>query len=328
MLDFLRDPWQHKKTILVVTLAVFTIFVRERRSLAHSINVGDDHNFGIQVHPQHRCFDADDPKEWKKKQGATVCLCTDPLAATPRNDLPVWQQHHKELADAATEATRDSQRHKLDLIMIGDSIIERWNGTRSMGQRLADEFLPIFDQLFTRHGGGRIDAIALGSSGDTSNNLLWQLNHGILNNDLLDPPVWLIMVGTNDLGRTKCSKRNALAGILHVAQYLREKRPKAKIVIHGLFPRSDDDPGEGETPQLGLYWQQILFINKELKKLCNLHEEWTYMDAPNLFLRRIHGGRLGAVEINPETMPDGLHPNIEGYTHWGAEIVKVVDHLL
>jgi lysophospholipase L1-like esterase len=322
ILEFFHDPLKHKKTIAAVTFIMFTLLTISIHDMQknNSVNVQDDHTFGVQISPRHRCFDKDDAKQ--QKHWHKPCQCTNPLRATKWNKRG-WEDHHDELVRFAKQATQ-LPNTKLDVVMIGDSIIERWNGTRSMGQQLAADMIPVFEQHFTRHGGGRVDAIALGTSGDTSNNLLWHLGHGLLDISDLQPAVWFIMVGTNDIGRTGCSKRNTLAGILQVAQFLREKRPRAKIIIHGLLPRSDS---KNDVVHVGRMWTQIQFINRELKKLCNLHDEWVYMESAPLFLRQAHGDTR-AVEMNPETLPDGLHPSVKGYDLWSREIVKVVENLL
>lgn len=317
ILEFYSEPARHRRILAVVVFLIFaSLGTNILDSLVvRSIFVRDDHTFGVKASASHRCYDTDDPAKFRQRGS---CFCSDPLTPTKWNK-PGWQEHHEELVQFARQAI-NAPNGKIDLVMIGDSIIERWNGTRSMGQQLADEFLPVFEQYFIKHGGSDLEAIALGSSGDTSNNLLWHLSNGILDIKELQPSVWFIMVGTNDLGRTGCSKRNTLAGILHIAQYLRDQRPGATIIIHGLLPRSDSREA---VPQLGRMWEQILFINRELRKLCNLHEEWVYMEAAKLFLRRAEG-ETRKIEINTDTMPDGLHPSVEGYELWGQEILRVV----
>ena len=55
----------------------------------------------------------------------------------------------------------------LDLVFIGDSITERWNGTRSWGTESIPGMRKAFEARFTKKGGGTFEAIALGSAGDT-----------------------------------------------------------------------------------------------------------------------------------------------------------------
>lgn len=59
------------------------------------------------------------------------------------------------------------ERKLLDIVFIGDSFVERWNGTRSLGQEVIPGMRTPFEKRFTRTGGGAFEGIALGSSGDT-----------------------------------------------------------------------------------------------------------------------------------------------------------------
>jgi lysophospholipase L1-like esterase len=199
-----------------------------------------------------------------------------------------------------------------------------------MGQNPAPDFRTVFETYFDSPA-ARFQGLALGSSGDTCTELLWHLENGMLP-DELRPDAWIIMIGTNDLGRWDCSKRSTLAGILHVAQMLHTQRPKTPIIIHGLLPRSDVFRAEPETDYtLGRRWDQILWINRELKRFCALHDEWYYIEANKLFLRKVQGGgedAEGALEILPETMDDALHPSVEGYRQWGKVVVRKLQKLL
>jgi lysophospholipase L1-like esterase len=66
----------------------------------------------------------------------------------------------------------------LDIVLLGDSIIERWNGTRHMGTHPMEGMREIFESKFTRKGGGTLEGLALGSSGDTvSMHIYWDRIH-------------------------------------------------------------------------------------------------------------------------------------------------------
>jgi lysophospholipase L1-like esterase len=289
-------------------------------------------------HPMERCFDSDDPEEWKEFIEPGKCECEDPLFATRRYKDPIWDAQHKRLVqDAAFAAARNEKddkknkrKQKPEIVWIGDSIVERWNGTKTMGSNPAPEFRTVFETYFDSPS-APFKGLALGSSGDTCTELMWHLENGMLP-DELRPDAWIIMIGTNDLGRWDCSKRSTLAGILHVAQMLHTKRPKTPIIIHGLLPRSDVFRAKPETDYtLGRRWDQILWINRELKRFCALHDEWYYIDASKLFLRKVQAGgedAEGALEILPETMDDALHPSVEGYRQWGERVVRKVEKLL
>ena len=200
-------------------------------------------------------------------------------------------------------------------------------GTTGVGANPAPEYREVFDEYFAPRdgsGGQHLRGLALGSAGDISTELLWHLQNGMLP-DTLRPRAWLILVGTNDLGRMHCSKRSALAGILNVAQFLHDRRPNTPILVHGLLPRSDQY-NTGDYA-LGMRWQQILWINRELKKFCALHREWHYVDASGLFLERRAAGSAEVV-INADLMEDSLHPTVRGYRVWAPRIVEKVRKVL
>ena len=54
----------------------------------------------------------------------------------------------------------------LDLVMVGDSLVEQWNGTGMFGSIPYPAIQPVFSGIFTKAGGGSLEGLALGSSGD------------------------------------------------------------------------------------------------------------------------------------------------------------------
>jgi lysophospholipase L1-like esterase len=248
-----------------------------------------------------------------------------------------WNAHHQILVqDVEYAATRKIEHgHELDVVMLGDSITERWNVTRGVGQI---NNRAVFERFFdkSRNAEALLQGLALGTSGDITTELLWHLKNGMLP-DTLQPKVWLILIGTNDLGRSGCSKRTALAGILQVAQYLHTQRPNGtSIILHGLLPRNDVYAPENVQTDfvLNRYWEDILWINRELENFCALHQEWHYMESNDLFLQHIHDHDVissnspGAVVINKDMMPDALHPGVAGYEAWAPRIVEQVLKLI
>lgn len=324
LVEFIRGPFCWRIVTFIVLTSLFFI-ARQENQMAIHVSEDDHKLFQTRQfthntnNPLYRCFDADDPLEWKP---TTACTCTDPMIPSKR-PLSAWNDHHQRLEK---EAFLSTQKKDLDLVMLGDSIIEFLNGTKSMGTVAYPEMRRLFETFFTKAGGGTIEAVALGSSGDTSNNILWHLQNGLLPSRL-QPKAWMIMVGTNDLGRLDCSKRNVLAGILHVAQVIHERKPGVPIIISALMPRSDKYEGAPASDySLGKRWTQILWINRELKKFCALHPEWIFFDANQIFLQKVeiegHDAQ-GAVEINPAMMEDALHPSVQGYEAWAEGIVEI-----
>jgi lysophospholipase L1-like esterase len=294
---------------------------------------------GIGNDPQ-RCvedLDAGATPPWE------ACRCVDPLLPLPKK-FPKWLHRHEELVTMASSAALDGA----EVVLVGDSIVEHFAGTRDMGrqqqlppappstdsnaaggddqdddddeQNVVDE-LRVQAEAYKRFASST-NLVALGCSGDTTNQLMFHLNYGMLP-PRLQPRVWIVAIGTNNLG-AGCNARTTLAGILQVAQYLHQQRPNSIVVVHGLFPRSDERHTEGP---LNRYWGQIVWINQQLKKFCSLHSEWRYFDVNNLLLERRADAPL-KVALKPGLLPDGLHPGVEGYKIWSAELSSLIAKLL
>ena len=154
------------------------------------------------------------------------------------------------------------------------------------------------------------------------------MENGILP-DNLQPKVWMILIGTNDLGYAKCSKQTTTRGILYLAQYLREKRPKASILIHGLLPRSTKG---SRGMELGRLWKDIQWINQQLQAFVHnstngggnnvLDSPYYYVDTGDIFLNQNHS------HLSSRLVRDGIHPRPSGMNAWGSIIVRAVQQIL
>jgi lysophospholipase L1-like esterase len=298
---------------------------------------------GIHRPSLDRCIDDDADRVSSSNK---PCHCPDPTRASNAfrtgDGRVAWLRRHEvyrhDIAyEAALQKKAQKRRNKqavndtsqLDVVFLGDSILERWNGTRNMGQDDGyPEYRASFASFFNRRQHGdpvRLQGLSLGTSGDITTELLWHLQNGVITtNDgkstALQPKVWFVLIGTNALGRMDCSKRTTLAGILHVLQFIQTHRPKNELLlVHGLLPRADTYNQQNYS--LGHYWQDILWINQELQRFCDLHSHWYYMEANDLFLTNATGGDL---MIDARTMSDSLHPDLEGYNLWGERIVNKV----
>lgn len=261
-----------------------------------------------QPQPMNRCIDSDDPLIELPK----ICKCPDPVKPISRA-IGTWAVHHRNMvAQVQTSAS------STEVVFLGDSITEHWNATKQMGSVPLD---PAYRELFQKYF-GPFHALALGAAGDTSTELLWHLQHGMLP-DLLQPKVFVLLIGTNDLGRNGCSKRTTLAGILNLANWIHEQRPRSIILMHGLLPRSGPGP---EKEELGRYWDDIQWVNQELERFCKVHPgEWYYFDASDVFLLQV---RKGDWIIDIDLMEDGLHPNLLGRQKWAPFLAKQVEAIL
>ena len=94
------------------------------------------------------------------------CSCPDPskpqMVLGDGDDAKRWKQHHDRMVKDAHMAPLD-----LDIVFLGDSITERWNGTDHMGTTTIPGMRKVFESKFTKKGGGDYEGLALGSAADT-----------------------------------------------------------------------------------------------------------------------------------------------------------------
>ena len=233
------------------------------------------------------------------------------------------------MIDAENHANRSSE--KLDVIFLGDSITEGWLGTsfgvpieRKQGNK------EVFQKLFEKSSKSeaKFNGFVLGMAGDKSPNLLWRMQNGEIPN-ILEAEVWWILIGTNDFlrdGLDNCSDEVVLMGVRRVVEEMKILRPKSKIVLNGLLPRSSHDDGRlFELDGKRNVMNAIQDLNKRLKLLCDQHENLEYFDASDLFIRE---KKKGGYQYIPERlMSDHLHPTELGYERWGERIVEKLQNI-
>ncbi|HWK43413.1 MAG TPA: GDSL-type esterase/lipase family protein [Stellaceae bacterium] len=213
-----------------------------------------------------------------------------PWEAAPRDHdptSPAWMTLHEDLVAGIRSAPPP------DLLFIGDSITAQW-------QR---QGLPVWQKAFAPR-----KAFGLGINGDTTQSVLWRLDHGEV--DGIAPRVTVLLIGTNNIRHA--SARDVVRGIEAVAAAIRHKLPGTKLVVLGLFPRSlraDDS--------LRL---KVNAVNTILARV-DLGRQARYLDIGTSFLDR--NGTL------PKSiMADGLHPTERGYEVWAAALAPTLDSLL
>mmetsp|Transcript_13691 Transcript_13691/g.31828 ORF Transcript_13691/g.31828 Transcript_13691/m.31828 type:complete len:205 (+) Transcript_13691:379-993(+) len=93
------------------------------------------------------------------------CSCHSPLIPRPnrrQEQKQAWRQAHNRNIRLAENASQQT-----DVVFLGDSITERFLGTdlEELRGRHRDK-VQAFQELFTRAGGGTVDGVPLGISGD------------------------------------------------------------------------------------------------------------------------------------------------------------------
>ena len=266
------------------------------------------------------------------------------------NDFNSYQDY----ADAGDEGAkgdgfRNLENTGLDVVFIGDSITEQRQGT-AKGEHVDDyvSIKEVFDKSFTKAKGGDFDGVAMGIAGDTAPNLLWRLINGEAPFGL-EPKVWWIQVGINDLSVKGCSEEVTLLGILRVVEEIQSKTPDAKIVINSILPVRRNEEGLLEhigknhkdlalrKKELNMMksnlspkrmnvdlWPSIVSINEELSKFASKHKGIKFFDADEIFVEE----RDDAKYIKVDLMKDPVHPNLTGHKKWNNAIKKRLHEIL
>jgi lysophospholipase L1-like esterase len=184
--------------------------------------------------------------------------------------------------------------HSYRTLFLGDSLTQRWDAEAE------DRIL--WDQYFRP-----LDALNAGIDGDRTEHLLWRLEHGNLDNQA--PRAIALLIGTNDLGHGRTPEA-AAAGTRRILLKLRERLPRTRILLEGLWPRAD-------VARLGA---EIAPTNRLLRQCAD--PPWVVYADPGRRLLDTEGRLPRALA------PDGLHPAPAGYRIVSPEIAAELAPLL
>ena len=209
------------------------------------------------------------------------------------------------LGPATEPLPREGARHQsflevakggnIDLLFVGDSITDWW--------RQAQRGLPVWNEFFAP-----LKAANFGIAGDTTQGVLWRMQNGEL--DGFQAKLIVLMLGTNNINRN--ANDDIAEGDRAIVNEFLKRQPQAKVMLLGVFPRGPaaDNP----------FRASIKAINEKLATIAD-NQRVFYMDIGDKFLAP--DGTLPA-----EIMPDGLHPNAQGYKIWADAIHARVKELM
>lgn len=181
---------------------------------------------------------------------------------------------------------------KIDLIFDGDSITDAW-------QRGG---LEIWNQRYAK-----LNAFDFGISGDRTENLLWRLDNGQVDN--LHPKLIVLLIGTNNVGAE--TPQQIADGVKAIIADCQRRCPEAVILLQAIFPH-------GHLPTDGPR-TLIKQINAIISQYAD-GKRVIYIDFSDKFLQP--DGTLSA-----DIMPDFLHPSAMGYKIWADAIQPKIDAL-
>lgn len=198
-----------------------------------------------------------------------------------------WLKHHEDRKRWCTEK-------EVDLLMVGDSIIFEW---RRVGKTSWEESY------------GDRKAVNIASSGDTTYHMLWHFQNGGLDGmKNHNPKLVIMMIGTNNRGIPELLGHDTAYGILALLKEIHAKLTESKIVLMPIFPRGDTPEDKGRLR------------NAEINKIIQ-----SYVDN-----KTVHWLDIGHVflddkgNLKRDLMPDGLHPNPEGYRVWAEAMEPTI----
>ncbi len=201
-----------------------------------------------------------------------------------------WLDTHAGLVKVAEE----SKGH-IDVLLVGDSITMQWG------------------EAWAKHFPG-LKTVNIGIGGDKSQNVLWRLDHGGVEG--LEPSVAVLLIGNNNMFFTSETGIEAAAqGIQVCVQNLREKFPKAPVVVVKIFPAHS--PGNQ-------FYEDIKKTNLALDALkLDAEPKVTVLDLWNDMVNA--DGTLKAGLFTP----DNIHLTQDsGYALYASRLKPVLDALL
>lgn len=153
-------------------------------------------------------------------------------------------------------------------------------------------------------------------------NLLWHIQNGMITN--LNPKLWFISIGSNDLFEEKCTDRFVVASILNVIKVIHDIKPESHFIIHGILPRKDNPKSKSQF--LKKNWKYAQAINTQVRKFCEHSPRLYYMQAGPLFLEETQ--TKGRRQIDQKLLEYGRIPTKTGLEVWGDYLVKRIREIL
>ncbi|RYG25740.1 hypothetical protein EON82_06010 [bacterium] len=204
--------------------------------------------------------------------------------SSPRTDQNSMLAHQQLLQKARAGG--------IDLYFLGDSITRRW-GTSDAAYA---SFLENWKANFFGWNAGNF-----GWGADSTQNVIWRVKNGELEG--VNPKAIVILTGTNNVGGG-ASAEEVARGVQAIVEAARQKAPKAKIVLTGIFPRYDNPA----------YLPVIADANAQLAR---------YSAKKGIRFLNVND-KLG----DTSSFVDGLHPNLKGYQAWADGLRPILTEIL
>jgi len=233
------------------------------------------------------------------------------------------EQKDETTHEYAEERTKSTFR-TLDVLFLGSSNTEARTG-REIGVE-KDDLKGIKSTFETQFQTNSSDytGMALGIAGDTAVNLLWRIIHGGEVHPDMDPKVYWVSIGINDLIAAQCSEEVTLVGIINVVEELKIRKPNAFIVINSILPvHTGKDVLESNGKALG-HWRSLSNINGVLHSFAKNTKKVKFFDGSKVFAK-VDDGNLC---VRGELYADNFHLNRKGQKMWGKAQIDFLHDLI
>lgn len=188
------------------------------------------------------------------------------------------------------------------VVFLGDSITAGWEGNGKDVWK--EKFAPL-------------KAVNLGIGGDRTQHVLWRITEG-KELDGIDPKAFVVMIGTNNTGSD--TPDQIADGVKAIVAELRKQKPKAKVLLLGVFPRGGGIGKEDKVAPADKLNPKIKAINERIAKLDD-GQAVRYLDIGGKFLDEKGG-------LSRDVMYDLLHLTKQGYEMWAEAIEKPLAELM
>ena len=209
---------------------------------------------------------------------------TIPVTQAREPKLYPWEGRHQELL----RMNRDGAPK---ICFFGNSITHYWGGSpKAILSSGADSWKANLDELEVRN---------FGFGWDRVENVLWRIYHDEL--DGFEAEQIVLMIGTNNEHLN--TDEEILSGLEMVINAIKERQPKARLLLLGLFPRVDKE-------------ERMRNLNTGIAALAT-SKNVDYADIGGVLLDKNN-------KINASLFSDGLHPNAKGYRKVGKKLNAIL----
>ena len=205
-----------------------------------------------------------------------------------------------------------------DLFLIGNSITQNLEG---LDNSEAAEQQAVWNKYLKP-----LNAINLGYSGYRTENILWNLQNGELDQQK-SPKAVMLLIGTNNLDdqhyETIHTAEQVFAGTKAIVDLIRQRHPSTKILVLRIFicGGPNDKTNFHRSYNRSAKAMEATLKAGELTKQLADGEHVFWLDINHVFLRPDG-------TINTDLMPDMIHPNAAGAEAWMKAVMPTLNKIM